>query len=55
MKSLIAGLAILTPAYIYSILSTLSLSRDNVIAITLISLLSLSVLLCTITLSKENN
>jgi hypothetical protein len=53
MRSLTAGIAILTPAYLYAILPSVTLTYDSTILFTLISLLAVSVLAGIVALSKE--
>jgi hypothetical protein len=53
MLALTAVIAILTPAYLYAILPSVTLTYDLTIAFTLISLLSLSVLAGIVALWKE--
>ena len=53
MRSLTAGIAILTPALLYAIMPSVTITYDLTIAFTLISLLSLSVLAGIVALLKE--
>lgn len=53
MLAIGAAIAILTPAYLYAILPSVTLTYDVTIAFTLISLLSLSVLAGIVALCKE--
>ena len=53
MRALTAAIAILTPAYLYAILPSVTLTYDTTILFTLISLLSLSVLAGIVALYKE--
>lgn len=53
MRSLTAGIAILTPALLYAILPSVTITYESTILFTLISLLSLSVLAGLVALSKE--
>jgi hypothetical protein len=48
-------LAIITPAYLYAILPTVTLTYESTIAFALISLLSVSILAGIVVLTKENN
>lgn len=48
-------IATLTPVYLYSILSTVTISLESTLAITLISLLSASIVAGIATLSKGSN
>ncbi len=53
MLALTAAIAILTPAYLYAILPSVTLTYDVTILFVLISLLSVSVLAGIVALSKE--
>jgi hypothetical protein len=53
MRALAAAIAILTPAYLYAILPSVTLTYDVTILFVLISLLSVSVLAGIVALSKE--
>jgi hypothetical protein len=53
MRALTAAIAILTPAYLYAILPSVTLTYESTILFTLISLLSVSVLAGIVALSKE--
>jgi hypothetical protein len=53
MRALTAAIAILTPAYLYAILPSVTLTYESTILFTLISLLSISVLAGIVALSKE--
>jgi hypothetical protein len=55
MKTITAALAILTPVFLFSILSGVTLTYESTIAFALISLLSVSILAGIVALSKENN
>jgi hypothetical protein len=55
MKTLTAALSILTPAFLFSIFSGVTITYESTIAFALISLLSVSLLAGVIALSKENN
>jgi hypothetical protein len=54
MKTITAALAILTPVFLFSILSGVTLTYESTIAFALISLLSVSILAGIVALSKEN-
>ena len=54
MKLITAALAILTPAFLFSIFSGVTITYESTIAFALISLLSVSLLAGVIALSKEN-
>ena len=47
-----AAIAVITPAYLYAILPSVTLTYESTIAITLISLLSVSVLAGIVALTK---
>jgi hypothetical protein len=53
MRALTAVIAILTPAYLYAILPSVTITYESTILFTLISLLSLSVLAGIVALWKE--
>ena len=52
MKLITAALAIVTPAYLYAIIPSVTLTYDTTIIFTLISLLSVSILAGVIALHK---
>ena len=52
MKALLTGTAILTPAYLYTLIPNTVITYESTILFTLISLLSVSVLAGIVALSK---
>jgi hypothetical protein len=52
MKTLITGVSIITPAYLYAILPSVTLTYESTILFTLISMLSVSVLAGIVALTK---
>lgn len=55
MKTITAALAIITPAFLYSIFSGVTITYESTIAFTLISLLSVSILAGIVALNKGAN
>ena len=53
MKTVTATLAIITPAYLFSIFSGVTITYESTIAFALISLLSVSILAGIVVLNKE--
>ena len=53
MRSLTAGIAILTPALIYAIMPSVTITYESTILFTLVSLLAVSVLAGLVALWKE--
>lgn len=53
MRSITAAIAIFTPAYLYAILPSVTLTYESTILFTLISLLAVSVLAGIVALSRK--